>query len=79
MTPQKIMEQSSNRFVGILAANKGFMIDKGELDNGIDFQLSKTFPYRHQGSGELRYLTDGSYPIKQRLPRKGTTQIIPRY
>ena len=35
MTIEQIKEQLSNRFIGILATNKGFAIDKGEIDLGI--------------------------------------------
>jgi hypothetical protein len=45
MTEEQIKEQLSNRFIGILAANKGFAIDKPDLDLGVDYQLKKTTTY----------------------------------
>ena len=45
MTEEKIKEQLSNRFIGILAAHKGFAIDKPESDAGVDYQLKKEYTY----------------------------------
>jgi len=60
MTKQQIKEQLSNRFVGILAVNKGFIVDKSEVDIGIDYQLKKTFTYTPP-RGETRYCVDSRY------------------
>lgn len=60
MTIDQKKEQLSNRFIGILAANKGFMIDKPELDVGVDYQLKKSATYTTP-SGKLRYTTDSRY------------------
>lgn len=60
MTIEQIKEQLSNRFVGILAANKGFVIDKPELDLGIDYQLKKTFSYTPP-NGKPRFSVDSRY------------------
>jgi hypothetical protein len=60
MTIEQIKEQLSNRFIGILAANKGFSIDKPELDLGVDYQLKKGFVYTQPG-GKLRYTYDSRY------------------
>lgn len=60
MTIEQIKEQLSNRFVGILAANKGFVIDKPELDLGVDYQLKKTFTYTPP-NGKTRYSVDSRY------------------
>jgi len=60
MTIEQIKEQLSNRFVGILATNKGFVIDKPELDLGVDYQLKKTFTYKPP-NGNTRYSVDSRY------------------
>lgn len=60
MTIEQIKEQLSNRFVGILAANKGFVIDKSDVDLGVDYQLKKTFRYT-QANGKTRYNVDSRY------------------
>lgn len=60
MTIEQIKEQLSNRFVGILAANRGFVIDKPEIDLGIDYQLKKTFSYKLP-SGKTRLSVDSRY------------------
>lgn len=54
MTEDHIKEQLSNNFIGILAANKGYMIDKPELDYGIDFQVSRSTVLKRP-NGENRY------------------------
>lgn len=60
MTLEQIKEQLSNRFVGILATNKGFAIDKGEIDLGIDFTLKKSYQYV-SGNGQNRWNFDSRY------------------
>jgi len=60
MTVDQIKEQLSNRFIGVLAANKGFAIDKGEIDLGIDYTLKKSYHYT-SGSGKTRWNFDGRY------------------
>lgn len=71
MTIEQIKEQLSNRFIGILAVNKGFVIDKPELDLGTDYQLKKTRSYV-MANGNTRYTTDSRY-IDIQL--KSTTEI----
>lgn len=60
MTEEQKKEQLSNRFIGILAANKGFVIDKPELDLGVDYQLKKTTTYTTP-QGKTRYAYDSRY------------------
>jgi len=60
MTVDQIKEQLSNRFVGILASNRGFSIEKPELDIGVDFQLKKYYAYKHP-NGKTRYTPDSRY------------------
>lgn len=60
MTEEQKKEQLSNRFIGILAANKGFAIDKPDLDLGVDYQLKKTTTYTTP-QGKTRYTYDSRY------------------
>lgn len=60
MTEEQIKEQLSNRFIGILAANKGFAIDKPEIDLGIDYTLKKSYQYT-KPDGTLRWNFDSRY------------------
>ena len=60
MTIEQIKEQLSNRFIGILAAHKGFAIEKGEIDSGIDYTLKRSYSYT-QPSGKTRWTFDGRY------------------
>lgn len=60
MTEEQKKEQLSNRFIGILASNKGFVIDKPDLDIGVDYQLKKTTTYITP-SGKTRYTYDSRY------------------
>jgi hypothetical protein len=60
MTIEQIKEQLSNRFIGILAANKGFAIDKGDIDLGIDYTLKKSYSYVNP-NGKTRWNFDGRY------------------
>jgi len=60
MTIEQVKEQLSNRFIGILAVNRGFVIDKPELDLGVDYQLKKIYQYLHP-SGKTRYSYDSRY------------------
>ena len=60
MTEEQIKEQLSNRFIGILAANKGFAIDKPELDLGVDYLLKKTTTYTNP-QGKTRFTYDSRY------------------
>jgi hypothetical protein len=58
MTLDQIKEQLSNRFIGVLAANRGYTIVKDEVDEGVDYTLKKTYNYTTP-SGKTRHLTDG--------------------
>lgn len=60
MTEQQIKEQLSNRFISILASNKGFAIDKPESDFGVDYQLKKITSYV-MPNGKTRYTYDSRY------------------
>ncbi|MDQ6530296.1 DUF4365 domain-containing protein [Flavobacterium sp. LHD-85] len=60
MTEEQIKEQLSNRFIGILAANKGFAVDKPEIDLGIDYTLKKSYQYT-KPDGTLRWNFDSRY------------------
>jgi len=60
MTEEQIKEQLSNRFIGILAANRGFALDKPDLDLGVDYQLKKTTSYVTP-LGKTRYTYDSRY------------------
>ncbi|MEY4293197.1 MAG: hypothetical protein RIQ61_1595 [Bacteroidota bacterium] len=60
MTIEQKKEQLSNRFIGILATNKGFAIDKPELDLGVDYQLKKTTIYTTP-QGKTRNTYDSKY------------------
>lgn len=60
MTEEQKKEQLSNRFIGILAAYKGFAIDKPDLDLGVDYQLKKTTTFRTPLGG-TRYTYDSRY------------------
>lgn len=59
MTEEQIKEQLSNRFIGILAANKGFAIDKPDLDLGVDYQLKKTTTTPHLKERHVTLMTAG--------------------
>lgn len=60
MTLEQQKEQLSNRFIGILAVNNGYLIDKPELDLGIDYQLKKTKTYTTI-NGSTRHTVDSRY------------------
>lgn len=60
MTLEQQKEQLSNRFIGILAINNGYVIDKPEMDLGIDYQLKKTRTYTTP-TGKTRYTVDPRY------------------
>jgi Domain of unknown function (DUF4365) len=60
MTAEQIKEQLSNRFIGILAVNRGFLIDKPESDFGVDYQLKKTYTYQ-QPNGKQRHTVESRY------------------
>lgn len=60
MTENDIKEQLSNNYIKIIAANKGYMLDKPEKDYGVDFMVSKTTTYI-QPDGTTRYLKDNKY------------------
>lgn len=60
MTTEQIKEQLSNRFIGILASNKGFAIDKPEIDLGIDYTLKKSYQYL-KPDGTPRWNFDSRY------------------
>jgi len=70
MTENHIKEKLSNSFIGILAANKGYMIDKPELDYGCDFILARNITYSLPNGG-TRYLRDSKYIAVQ---MKSTTE-----
>jgi hypothetical protein len=59
MTENDIKEQLSNNYIKIIAANKGYMLDKPGNDYGADFMVSRTTTYIHNGS--TRYLKDNKY------------------
>ena|SRR5438270_2785118 len=71
MTVEQIKEQLSNRFVGILASNSGFTLDKGDLDFGIDYTARKTFTYIQPGTGKTRITSD---PKTIDIQLKATTE-----
>lgn len=71
MTIQQIKEQLSNRFIGILAANSGFQLDKGELDFGVDYTAKKTKSYTTPGTGTPRMTCD---PRSIDIQLKATTE-----
>jgi len=61
MTIEQIKEQLSNTFIGILAVNKGFAIDKPGIDLGVDYTLKKSYQYlkpdgTHRWNFDSRYL-----------------------
>ncbi|WP_438423209.1 DUF4365 domain-containing protein [Aquimarina macrocephali] len=60
MTTEQIKEQLSNKFIGILANNKGFALDKPDLDIGVDYQLKKIYTYITP-KGKTRYNYDSRY------------------
>jgi hypothetical protein len=60
MTENDIKEQLSNNYIKIIAANKGYMLDKPEKDYGVDFMVSKTTIYT-QPDGTTRYLKNNKY------------------
>lgn len=60
MTNEQIKEELSNRFIGILAANKGFTLDKPERDIGVDYILRKPTTYTTP-NGKTRYTYDGRF------------------
>jgi hypothetical protein len=59
MTENDIKEQLSNNYIKIIAANRGYLLDKPEKDYGVDFMVSRVFPYTNNGS--TRYLKDNKY------------------
>lgn len=58
MTEEQIKEQLSNRFIGILASNKGYTLSKDEVDDGVDYTLNRTFPFVTP-QGKTRHIPDG--------------------
>ena len=66
MTEEQIKEQLSNRFIGILAANKGFAIDKPDLDLGVDEQLKKITD-RNDKVSYLRAKSIGALTMKAKM------------
>ena len=60
MTIEKIKEHLSNNFVGILASNRRFLLEKPAEDYGVDYQLKRTYTYVLPG-GRERHSTDGRY------------------
>jgi hypothetical protein len=71
MTIEQIKEQLSNRFIGILAANSSFQLDKGELDFGVDYTARKTRSYIMPGTGKTRITCD---PRSIDIQLKATTE-----
>jgi hypothetical protein len=61
MTENIIKEKLSNHFIGIVASNKAYMLDKPAEDYGEDFMLSRTILYKHPGTNKLRYTKDSRY------------------
>ena len=59
MTTEHIKESLSGHFTGIIANNKGYRIDKGDLDYGVDFQVKRTVLM--QVRNKPRYVQDGKY------------------
>jgi hypothetical protein len=60
MDIQLIKEHLSNRYIGILAANSGYVITKDEVDFGVDFQLKRVYTRPKPGGG-TRFAWDGKY------------------
>jgi hypothetical protein len=60
MNIELIKEHLSNKYIGVLAANKGFVIEKGDVDLGVDYQLRRPFSRPKLGGGK-RYTYDGKY------------------
>jgi hypothetical protein len=75
MTEDQVKEQLSNRYVGVLATNSKFMLDKGDLDFGVDYTAKKTFTYTHPGTGKPR-LTIDSRTIDLQLKATTESSII---
>jgi len=71
MTTEQIKEQLSNRFIGALASNSGFALDKGELDFGVDYTAKKTYAYTQPGTGKTRLTID---PKTIDIQLKATTE-----
>lgn len=74
MTIEQKKEQLSNRYLGILAANRGFVIEKPELDLGVDYQLKKTYTYT-MPNGKTRFQYDSRY-IDIQLKATTENQVI---
>jgi len=74
MTIEQIKEQLSNRYIGVLAANKGYLIEKGETDPGVDYTLKKPYTYTLP-NGSTRRTTDGKY-IDIQLKATTENQIV---
>lgn len=60
MTEEQIKELLSNTFIGILAANRGFALDKPSIDLGIDYTLKKSYHY-FRPDGSIRWNFDSRY------------------
>lgn len=60
MSDNAIKEHLSNHFLGIIAANKGYMVDKPSDDYGVDYQVSRLIS-RSIASGGNRYIKDNKY------------------
>lgn len=74
MTIEQKKEQLSNRYLGILAANRGFVIEKPELDLGVDYQLKRTYTYT-MPNGKTRFQYDSRY-IDVQLKATTENQVI---
>src|SRR5689334_22778745 len=57
MTLDQIKEEISNHYVGLLAYNKGFSMDKPKHDYGVDWTVRKYYT-RTLPDGKNRYVPD---------------------
>jgi hypothetical protein len=73
MTLEKIKEHLSNQFIGVLAANNGYVMDKPAEDMGIDYTLKRSYQYNFEG--KTRYTTD-TKTIDIQLKATTESQII---
>ena len=71
MTEEQVKEQLSNRYIGVLATKSGFMLDKGDLDFGVDYTAKKTVRYTHPKTGDTRITID---PNTIDIQLKATTE-----
>jgi hypothetical protein len=74
MTDEQIKEQLSNRYVGILAVNRGFTITKPDIDEGVDYIVQRSYRYNSQ-NGSNRHVSDGKF-IEIQLKATTEDQIV---